>query len=254
MFAIADGRLDILTMQRRNERASLARMSGFIRNWIFAGLLAWLALPAAADHVIVTGGPALREWENLRVQRDQHDRWWANFIRASTLRMAEIRKAYGSDAPLVWMVYRPGYEARGREDGKPYVQWISNLASDRRATLIWFNSTGGFIQAMNSRPRNSIQTFDFFGHSNKYAFMFDYGSEIMAASTAWLHERDLPRIKAAIFTRNAYCKSWGCHTGESMSAVWKRAVGVPLEGAKGATNYTLVGQGEMPKASGAWVR
>ena len=27
--------------------------------------------------------------------QDQHDRWWANFVRASTLRMVEIRKAYG---------------------------------------------------------------------------------------------------------------------------------------------------------------
>lgn len=229
-------------------------MSGIFRIWIFAGWLAWLVSPVAADHVIVTGGPALREWEDLRVPKDQHDRWWANFVRASTLRMAEIRLAYGSDAPLVWMVFRPGYETRGREDGKPYVQWITKLAADRRATLIWFNSTGGFIQALNSRPRNSIETFDFFGHSNKYAFMFDYGNDIMGASTAWLHERELPRLKSSVFKRNAFCKSWGCHTGESMTVAWRRAVGVPLEGAKGATNYVVVGQGKMPSVSGTWTR
>jgi hypothetical protein len=218
--------------------------------------LAFLLLTAQshADHVIVTGGPALRQWENYRVTEDQHDRWWANFVRASTLRMAEIRKAYGPDAPLVWMVYQPGYQARGREDGKPYTTWIAEQAAKRRATLIWFNSSGNFIQALNSRPRGSIQTFDFFGHSNRYAFMFDYGSEIMAVSTAWLHERDLPRIKSSIFNRNAYCKSWGCHTGESMSAVWKRSLGVALEGAKGPTSYTEVGQCVMPIVKGSWVR
>ena len=54
---------------------------------------------------------------------------------ASTLRMAEIRKAYGPDAPLVWMVYEPCYRTRGQEDGKPYTQWISGLAAERRATL-----------------------------------------------------------------------------------------------------------------------
>ena len=73
-----------------------------------------LTQASTAEHVIVCGGPALRKWENYRVSDDQHDRWWANFVRASTLRMAEIRIAYGKDASLVWLVYRPGYETRGR--------------------------------------------------------------------------------------------------------------------------------------------
>lgn len=207
-----------------------------------------------AEHVIVTGGPTLRKWEDYRIPKDQHDRWWANFVRASTLRMAEIRKAYGTDAPLVWMVFKPGYVARGKEDGKPYVQWITELAAKRRAQLIWFDSGSGFIQALNSRPRGSVETFDFFGHSNRFAFMFDYGSDIMAASTAWLHERDLPRIRSSVFARNAYCKSWGCHTAESMSKAWKRATGIPLEGAKGATNYEMVGRGQLPSVNGSWMR
>lgn len=213
-----------------------------------------LTICARAEHVIVAGGPALREWENLRVKQDQHDRWWANFIRASTLRMDELRRVYGPDTKLVWLVFQPGYQTRGREDSKPYTTWIVGQASKRRATLIWFNSSGSFIKALNSRPRGSVQTFDFFGHSNRYAFMFDYGNDIMAASTAWLHERDLPRIKASIFAPNAYCKSWGCHTGESMSAAWRRAIGIPLEGAKGATDYTVIGQEIMPVVKGSWAR
>lgn len=217
---------------------------------IFLILMSW----STAEHVIVTGGPALRQWENLRVTDDQHDRWWANFVRASTLRMAEIRQAYGPEAKIVWMVFRPGYESRGREDGKPYTTWIAEQAAKRRATLIWFNGTQNFIQTLNSRPRGSIQTFDYFGHSNKYCFMFDYGNDIMAASTAWLHEREIPRIKASIFNRNAYCKSWGCHTGESMSAVWKSSLGIALEGARGPTSYVVVGQGKLPVVKGAWVR
>jgi hypothetical protein len=76
----------------------------------------------------------------------------------------------------------------------------------------------------------------------------------MAASTAWLHQNDLKRIKSAIFARDAFCKSWGCHTGESMSASWKKAIGVALEGARGATSYTLVGQGTLPIVRGSWTR
>ncbi len=227
-------------------------MTALVR--LFALAFVLLALPARADHVIVTGGPTLRKWENLRVTPDQHDRWWANFVRASTLRMAEIRKAYGENAPLVWFVYRPSYEARGREDGKPYVSWIAEQAAKRRATLIWFDGGGDFIGKLNSRPRGSITTFDFFGHSNRYAFMFDYGNEIMAASTAWLHENDLGRIRSSVFDRNAYCKSWGCHTGESMSAAWKKSVGVSLEGACGPTNYESVGRGALPTLNGHWAR
>jgi hypothetical protein len=207
-----------------------------------------------AEHVIVCGGPALRKWENYRVQDDQHDRWWGNFVRASTLRMAEIRLAYGKEAPLVWLVYRSGFEARGREDGKPYTKWIAEQAAKRKATLIWFDSGGDYINKINSRPRGSVQTFDYFGHSNKYAFMFDYGSEIMAVSNAWLHERDIPRLKSSIFAPNAYCKSWGCHTGQSMSKVWKNHLGIFLEGANGKTVYTLVGQGTMPIGYDGWVR
>lgn len=213
-----------------------------------------LTQASPADHVIVCGGPALRKWENYRVTDDQHDRWWANFVRASTLRMAEVRLAYGKQAPLVWMVYKPGYEARGREDGKPYTTWIQEQASKRNATLLWFRTGGELINMMNSRPRESIETFDYFGHSNKFAFMFDYGSDIMAVSTAWLHERDLTRLKSSVFARNAYCKSWGCHTGSSMSAVWKRHLGLPMEGAKGKTVYTEVGQGRMPTGYGGWTR
>ena len=168
--------------------------------------------------------------------------------------MAEIRKAYGSDAPLVWMVYQPGYQTRGREDGKPYTTWIAEQAAEAPGHARLVQRLRDFIQALNSRPRGSIQTFDFFGHSNRYAFMFDYGNDIMAASTAWLHERDIPRIKGSVFDRNAYCKSWGCHTGESMSAVWKRSLGISLEGARGPTSYVKVGQGTMPTVSGSWVR
>jgi len=209
---------------------------------------------ASAEHVILTGGCALRKWENYRVSADQHDRWWANFIRASTLRMAEIRTAYGKDAPLVWMVYQPSYSARGREDGKAYTTWITQLASERRATLIWLNNGGDFIRALNSRPRGSVQTFDYFGHSNRYCFLLDYSSEVMAACVAWVHEKDLPRINSSVFSKNAYCKSWGCHTAESMSEKWKSATGCVLEAATGPTNYDKVGQGTLPTASSGWTR
>lgn len=213
-----------------------------------------VAAQSAKNHVILCGGPALRKWEDLRVKRDQHDRWWANFVRASTLRIDNIRKAHGADSKITWIVYRPGYAARGAEDGKPYTQWISEQATKRSVTLKWVSTGSGAISAINNHPSRSVQSFDFFGHSNKFCFLLDYSSKIMGVSKAWVHENDLSKIKRSIFDRNAQCQSWGCHTGESMSAVWKRQTGKSLVGVIGKTNYEAVGQGRMPSVSGRWTR
>lgn len=226
----------------------------FAKITLSIGFFFCLHASALADHVIITGGPALRSWENLRTKNDQHDRWWANFIRASTLRISEIRTTQHSTAPIIWMVYQPSYVSRSGEDHKPYTQWIQKLAKDRNVKLIWFNHSQQLITAINSRPKGSIQSFDFFGHSNRYAFMFDYGNDILAASTALLHERDLNKISSAVFSRHAHCKSWGCYTGSSMSAVWKRSLGIPLIGAKGATNYTSVSNGILPICKKGWTQ
>ena len=214
------------------------------------------ALAGAVEqhHVILCGGPALREWEDLRVEKDRHDRWWANFVRASTLRMVEIRRAYGPDAKITWVVYKPGYTARGIEDGKPYTKWINDLAARRKVTLRWVSSGGGAIKAINNHSSKSVITFDFFGHSNKYCFLLDYSSYIIGVSKAWIHQNDLSKIRRGVFAKTAQCQSWGCHTAESMSAVWKRQIGNTLIGVKGKTNYEFVGRGQMPTTSGRWIR
>jgi len=212
-----------------------------------------LGLPLIArEHLILCGGPASRRWENLRIERDRHDRWWANFVHASTMRIDEIRKSNGPDASITWIVYKEGYLTRGNDDRKPYTTWIAEQASKRKVRLIWINSGDQAIAAINAR--RDLITFDFFGHSNRHCFMLDYGSEVMAVSQAWIHERDLGKISSRAFSKNAHCQSWGCHTGESMSAVWKRKIGVTLIGAKGKTDYAALSLGKMPTVSGKWVR
>lgn len=208
---------------------------------------------AGGSHVILSGGPALRKWEDLRIKRDQHDRWWANFIRAATIHMDKVRST-NEDSKIVWMVYRKAYESRGREDGKPYIKWIQEQASKRNASLVWVNSGDDVIRILNSQPRQSILRFDFFGHSNKHCFLLDYSAEIIGSSKAWLHQDELGAIKGSVFANNAHCQSWGCHTGESMHTFWKKATGHTLIGAKGKTDYTVVGKGIMPTVSGQWVR
>lgn len=236
-----------------------------MRNLLFSLLIllcsgSLSSVMAGNNHVILTGGPALRQWEDLRLKRDQHDRWWANFIRASTIRMDEIRKVNGKSAKITWIVYRDAYYKRGVEDGRrmneprPYVEWIKKQAAKRNASLIWVSTGGQAISAINRQPSGSIVSFDFFGHSNKNCFLLDYSAEIIGSSKAWIHENELGRLSRRVFAPNAHCQSWGCHTGESMSAYWKAATGQYLLGAKGKTNYEVVGQGKLPSVSGSWVR
>ena len=113
-------------------------------------------------------------------------------------------------------------------------------------------------RAMNLYQRHGdrvkIANLEFFGHSNKACLMFDYSNMIDSGSKAWLHEKEFSKIKRGIFTRDALVRSWGCHTGESMSQKFRSATGVPMWGLIGKSQYLTE---ELPipsKATGRWVR
>lgn len=210
---------------------------------IFSVLLSFpTKLSAAADreYIIVSGAPALYEWEKFKAEL--HDRWWGNFIRPARVRMAALREKFGPDALITWLVYRPGYDRRTKRMNEADV--ISNILSVRdkyHVNLIWFKTGDELIDYLNAGlPRNQIKiaNFEFYGHSNKACFMFDYSNEIDSASKAWLHENDLKKIHRGLFTRDAFIKSWGCYTGESMSQKWRQATGKRMIGAVGKTDYS----------------
>ena len=52
-----------------------------------------LAVDPAREYVILTGGVSLWEWEKYKAE--PHDNWWANFVRASRIRMADASRACG---------------------------------------------------------------------------------------------------------------------------------------------------------------
>lgn len=220
-------------------------------------VLALLSVAPAAHavDVVMSGGPALSSKENLREKGVAHDKWWANFIRAATVRIALIQ-AKNPDAKITWIVYRPGYERRGKEDGKPYVQWIKDLAKKYKVKLVWVDTGEGAVKALNNAPRGGekVDSFYYFGHSNLYAFMLDYGNAILAVSTAWIHESELAQIDRNIFAPNADCWSFGCYTGMSMSYWWKQTLGIPLNGNLDSTQYGPVSNGYLPKGNGKWVK
>lgn len=149
------------------------------------------AASAQVSHVILTGGPALRSFESLRVE--DHDIFWGNFIAATTQRTTHLRQKYGASADVLWIVYRPSYLRRGAEDRVSYVRDVNKtLVPKYRPRIVWISSAAEAIAALNALPDHSIKTFDYFGHSTRHAFMLEYGSEIQGISTAWitLHEEN----------------------------------------------------------------
>ncbi len=212
------------------------------------------------EYILLCGGPALRRWENYRRPYQQHDLWWANFLAATNVRTRHLIQMGVMPSSITWLVYRPGFARRAQEEGKPLTAWVAELAAKRGARLVWFDTQAQMVAYLNrgqDRSRTKIVSLDFFGHSNKYCFLFDYSSEVMGGSTCWLHVRDLKQIHRSAFHRKAFVKSWGCHTAEFMSKPWKKAVGVPMWGALGKTDYEPTGRGQLPvlsTAAGAWAR
>jgi len=215
------------------------------------------------EYIIISGGPALAYWEGFRPEDEQHDKWWGNFVRTARVRMVQLRKE-NPNLDITWLVFREGYELRSKEDG---VDHISNVISvrdrdDVKCKLVWYNSTDELINYINSGPAGrsrdnyKIVGFEYFGHSNKYCFTFDYSGSVLGASKVFLHEEDLSRFKKSAFARGATAVSWGCHTGESMSQAFRSATGVRMKGAIGKTDYSKIylNGGSLPRLSpgGKW--
>jgi hypothetical protein len=191
------------------------------------------------EYVLVSGGPAARKWEDLRAPGTQHDRWWGNFIRPARIRIQEIQ-AKDPNAMITWLVYRKAFDHRSAADNRNLIELIESVRDKFHVRLLWIDSGDQVINYINNgQPRSQIKicNFEFFGHSNKYCFMFDYSGEIYGASIAYLHQKDLHKIHGSAFTRDAFCKSWGCHSGEAMTRVWRKSTGVAMIGAYGKTDY-----------------
>ena len=192
------------------------------------------------EYILVSGGPSLHEWEKFKAE--PHDRWWGNFIRAARVRIQEIQSKLGQGAKITWLVHKPSYLRRAsRQDKQDLIANIVSVRDKYGVKLVWFDEGDELIEYLNAgqpRDRVKIANFEYYGHSNRACWMFDYSNEIDSGSKSWLHENDLGRVQRDTFTRDVFIKSWSCHTGESMSKKWKRATGKRMIGAIGKTDYS----------------
>src|SRR5204862_6655912 len=95
------------------------------------------AAPANGEHVILVGGPSLRMWAKYKLQ--QHDHWWANFIRAARIRTEQIRTTAGPDAKITWLVYRPGYKDRRVQEKQDQFSVIDSVREKFDLKLVYFD-------------------------------------------------------------------------------------------------------------------
>jgi hypothetical protein len=221
------------------------------------GLASGVRQAAAAEdreYLIVVGGVSLWQWEKYKSA--PHDNWWMNFVRAARIRTEQIR-AERPGTPVTWLVYRSAYVTRSKQDDKDLLGFINSVPEAFQVKLVYFDKSRQMIDYLNAgRPRDRVKIagLEYFGHSNKACWLFDYSNNVDSASKVWLHETELGQIQRGIFAPQAFAKSWGCHTGESMSRKFRQATGIPLEGAVGKTEYQT---DELPRLSsegGYWTR
>jgi hypothetical protein len=228
---------------------------------LLALLLALMAVssPALAvekEYVVLTGGVSLYAWEKFKGPQ-AHDHWWANFVHASRLRFEQIRQEAGPDAKITWLIYKESYLKRSKQEGRDLIPLIESVRDAYNLKLVWFEKGSEVIDYLNNgQPRDEVKIadFEYFGHSNKACWMFDYSAEVDSASKSWLHETDFSKLKRGIFAKDAYVKSWGCHTGESMNQKFARATGIKMWGAVGRTQYETETLPSLAQADGKWVR
>jgi len=193
---------------------------------------------AQNEYIILSGGPSILLWEKWK--NPPHDRWWMNFIRAAEVRIQQLEAQGISPSQITWIVYRPSYETRAKQEGQNLTGNIATLAASLRVKLKFFSHSSEVWSYLNEgKPREAVKIADleYFGHSNKACWLFDYSNVIDSASKTWIHEDDFRQLKPGIFAKDAFVKSWGCHTGESMSQKFRRTTGIRMWGATGRTQY-----------------
>src|SRR6478672_2859045 len=149
--------------------------------------------------IILVGGPSLMEWEKYKTQ--PHDHWWANFVRAARIRTEQLRAQYGPDAKITWLVYKQGYIDRGVQEKMNLLEFIDSVRQKFNLNLVYFRNGDDVVNYLNNgQPRDQMKVafLEYFGHSNKARFMFDYSSNVDSAAKSFLHQSQFVGINRRI--------------------------------------------------------
>src|SRR6266568_4703686 len=108
------------------------------------------------EWIILVGGVSLNQWEKYKAQ--PHDHWWANFVHAARIRTEQLREQFGPDLMITWLVYKPAYIERAKQDGVDLIGDINSVRDKFNLHLVYFNKGGDVIDYLNNgQPRTSLK-------------------------------------------------------------------------------------------------
>ena len=96
-----------------------------------------------SEYIIVVGGPSLHQWEQYKPQ--PHDHWWANFVHSARVRTEQLLTQVPPGTTMTWMVYKPGYIDRGKQDNQDLIANINSVRDKFHLNLIYFDHGGDVI-------------------------------------------------------------------------------------------------------------
>jgi|MDTC01.1.fsa_nt_gb hypothetical protein len=169
-------------------------------------------------------------------------------MRPSTIRMKHLRKAHGPTMRFTWLMYRPGYIMRGKEEVKDLLRIIKMVEPAYKVLVRWLETVEGVFDYINQERTHANKTLilGYFCHSNRYAILLYYSSEILGASKAFVHVRDLSKIFRRAFASGADIKSRDCYTGQYMSQDLRKLTSHKMWEATGKTDYAGVDEWQEP--------
>ncbi len=151
-----------------------------------------------------------------------------SFVRASRTRFQQIEAQQGNDpnALYTWLVFEDGYRARGAQDHQDYVSDINSVRDKYHLHLVPVLNGNDVVNYLNNgqdRGRMKVVDFEYFGHSNRCCFMFDYSNNIDSASKFYLHEDQLAGAAPQRFRAQRLCQKLGLpHRREHEQEVLRR--------------------------------
>ena len=127
-------------------------------------ILILLSLFAAAsaraqqgEYIVLVGGPSLHIWEQYKGPI-AHDHWWANFIHSARVRTEQLRAQLGPNAMITWLVYKPGYIDRGKQEKQDLIANINSVRDKFHLNLVYFDRGGDVINYLNNgQPRDQLK-------------------------------------------------------------------------------------------------
>ncbi len=124
-------------------------------------------------------------------------------------------------------------------------QLRGELGADAKIT--WLVYKQGYLDRAQQEHQDLVGFID--SVRDKYSLNLVYfhgGAEV-------INYYELTKIDRRDFARGAYVRSWGCHTGESMSKKWYRATGTHMIGAIGKTQFMMEELPILISDGGKWV-